>query len=146
VPKSLEYIPGAAVKMSAAPDTGRWQTLEIPLEKIGATDKLLDGVGFLHDGGRVLWGPTTLEAPDGKKKVLWVDPSALPDYWYRKVNIHVDGLKAGTRVRVLFEDRDIIANDGHFTDDFRGQDLYQRHGGGAGYGNTPVALHLYEIP
>ena len=35
------------------------------------------------------------------------------------------------------------------TDDFRGQDLYERFGGGlkgGGYGDTPVALHIYEIP
>jgi hypothetical protein len=53
---------------------------------------------------------------------------------------------AGTRVRVLFEDREIVAEPGYFVDNFRGQDLYQRHGGGAGYGNAPVALHLYELP
>jgi hypothetical protein len=50
-------------------------------------------------------------------------------------------------VRVLFEDREIKAADGFFLDDFRGQDLYQRFGGGptTGYGDTPVALHMYEI-
>lgn len=50
-------------------------------------------------------------------------------------------------VRVLFEDREIIAQEGYFEDDFRGQDLYQRHGGGygAGYGDAPVALRLYEV-
>ena len=32
-------------------------------------------------------------------------------------------------------------------DDFRGCDLYQRFGGGptTGYGDTPVAVHIYEI-
>jgi hypothetical protein len=50
-------------------------------------------------------------------------------------------------VRVLFEDRSVTAGEGHFLDDFRGQDLYQRYGGGygVGYGNGPVALHIYEI-
>jgi hypothetical protein len=38
------------------------------------------------------------------------------------------------------------AANGFFIDDFRGQDLYQRYGGGygTGYGDGPVALHLYE--
>ena len=61
----------------------------------------------------------------------------------------VAGLKAETKIKVLFEDRALISADGHFTDDFRGQDLYQRFGGGlpgGGYGNTPVSLHIYEIP
>ena len=58
-------------------------------------------------------------------------------------------MKAETKIKVLFEDRALISADGHFTDDFRGQDLYQRFGGGlpgGGYGNTPVSLHIYEIP
>jgi hypothetical protein len=39
------------------------------------------------------------------------------------------------------------AADGFFVDAFRGRDLYQRFGGGPklGYGDAPVALHLYEI-
>jgi len=50
-------------------------------------------------------------------------------------------------VRVLFEDRALTAADGSFVDDFRGRDLYQRFDGGPmlGYGDAPVALHLYEI-
>jgi hypothetical protein len=47
---------------------------------------------------------------------------------------------------VLFEDRQIEAEEGYFEDDFRGQDLYQRYGGHDGYGDTPVALHIYEVP
>ena len=63
-----------------------------------------------------------------------------------KVKISVSGLKKGTRVRVVFEDRDIMAEDGWFLDDFRGADLYQRYGGErSGYGNAPVALHIYEV-
>jgi hypothetical protein len=36
--------------------------------------------------------------------------------------------------------------DSFFINDFRGQNLYQRYGGGigTGYGDAPVALHLYE--
>ena len=47
---------------------------------------------------------------------------------------------------MLFEDREFVAEDGYFVDDFRGADLYQRYGGErSGYGNGPVALHIYEI-
>jgi hypothetical protein len=63
-----------------------------------------------------------------------------------KAKIRVAGLKAGTRVRVLFEDRDVVAEEGFFSDDFHGKDLYQRHGGINGYGPEPVALHLYAVP
>ena len=63
-----------------------------------------------------------------------------------QTRISVAGLKAGTSIRVLFEDRTITAADGHFEDDFRGQDLYQRYGGAGGYGDTPVSLHVYELP
>lgn len=65
-----------------------------------------------------------------------------------KTRIEVAGLRAGTRIKVLFEDREIVAAAGHFFDDFRGRDLYQRFGGspGSAYGPEPVALHIYEIP
>ena len=64
-----------------------------------------------------------------------------------RTRIAIDGLKSETRVRVLFEDRELKAADAFFIDDFRGQDLYQRFGGEptTGYGDTPVAVHIYEI-
>ena len=52
------------------------------------------------------------------------DPATL-----EKAKVVVAGLKKGTKVRVLFEDREIVAEDGFFVDDFRGADLYQRYGG-----------------
>ena len=56
-------------------------------------------------------------------------------------------LRADTRVPVLFEDRALTAVDVSFVDDFLGCDLDQRFGGGPlpGYGDAPVALHVYEI-
>jgi len=58
-----------------------------------------------------------------------------------------NGLDILDLARVVFEDRDITAADGYFVDDLRGQDLYQRFGGGPrlGYGDAPVALRVYEI-
>lgn len=146
VAKSLDYVPQKVRNGGPLPAAKEWTRLEIPLDDIGAADKLLDGVGFLHDGGRVHWGKTTLVAPDGTERLLFGDAVELPAKSLTQVKIHVDGLKAGTRVKVLFEDRDIVSKAGYFEDDFRGKDLYQRYGGTTGYGSAPVALHLYEIP
>jgi len=147
IEKALPYLPDSTADQGGLPKAGRWMKLEIPLEKIGATYKLLDGVGFLHEGGRVEWGRTSIVAPDGAETVVWGDALELPPEELAKVRIKVAGLKAGTKVRVLFEDRELTAADGSFIDDFRGQDLYQRFGGGygRGYGDGPVALHLYEL-
>jgi hypothetical protein len=84
---------------------------------------------------------------DGKETVVWGDTIELPPEKLAAVKVRVAGLKAGTKVRVLFEDRELTAADGFFADDFRGQDLYQRYGGGwgTGYGDAPVALHVYEV-
>jgi hypothetical protein len=146
LPKSLEYIPDKAFNAGDLPKAGKWIKVEIPLERIGADGKLLDGVGFLHDGGKVYWGETSLVA-DGKEHVVWDERHARWAHHQGRVEVHVEveGLKAGTRVRVLFEDREIVAKDGWFEDDFRGTDLYQRYGGTTGYGSAPVALHAYEI-
>jgi hypothetical protein len=146
VSKSLEYIPDRAVAAGPLPKLGEWTKLELPLDAIGASEKLLDGVGFLHDGGRVWWGQTALVTPDGQETVVFGSDIQLPGEQLARVKMQVDGLKAGTRIRVLFEDREIVSQAGYFEDDFRGRDLYQRYGGITGYGSAPVALHLYEIP
>lgn len=148
VERSRVYLPARSIDQGALPAAGSWVRLELPLDKIGAADNLLDGVGFWHEGGRVFWGRTSLVAPDGKETIIWGDALHLPAEQLARTRIRVPGLKAGTKVRVLFEDRELRAEDGGFVDDFRGQDLYQRFGGGpgVGYGDAPVALHLYEIP
>lgn len=143
---ALPYVPATAVEMGSLPAPGVWTRLEIPLERLRAHGALLDGVGFIHAGGRVEWGRTTITTPAGEMTV-WDDTIELPAAQLARVKISVDGLRAGTRVRVLFEDREITAGDGAFVDDFRGSDLYQRFGGGpmGGYGDAPVALHVYEV-
>ena len=145
-PYAREFVPGSAAAMGPLPAKGEWVKLEIPLDKLGASGKLLDGVAFMHDGGRVWWANTKLVGPDGLETVVFgdnedrVEPVAL-----EKVKVSVAGLKKGIQVRVLFEDREITADDGFFVDDFRGIDLYQRYGGErTGYGDAPVAVRSYE--
>jgi hypothetical protein len=148
VASALDYVPARSVAMGPLPRPGEWTRLELPLDLIEATGALLDGVGFMHEGGRVSWGRSTLIGPGGRESVAWGDSLELPSQRLARTRISVEGLRAGTRVRVLFEDRELIAEEGGFSDDFRGADLYQRFGGGwgVGYGDAPVALHAYEIP
>ena len=146
-PYALAYLPSAITPMGAVPGAGEWVKLEVPLECIGATDKLLDGVAFVHDGGRAWWARTVLVTPDGKEAVVFGEHEDRPaPELLKATKISVAGLKKGTPVRVLFEDRTLTAEDGWFTDDFTGVDLYQRYGGERlGYGNASVALHIYEV-
>jgi hypothetical protein len=147
LPAALAYTPESAVAMGASPPPGAWTRLELPLDRIRADGKLLDGVGFLHAGGHLEWGRTSLVAPNGDEVVVWGDRIEGAPEQLARTRITLGGLRAGSRVRVLFEDRELTAADGHFVDDFRGRDLYQRFGGGPtlGYGDAPVALHVYEI-
>ncbi|HKB41282.1 MAG TPA: hypothetical protein VKD72_32960, partial [Gemmataceae bacterium] len=147
-PHCLAFVPERSVALSNLPETGKWVKLEVPLAQLDATDKLLDGVAFLHDGGRVWWSHTTLIDADGKEQIVFGDHEDRPTpELLAKTKVHIAGLKKGTKVRVLFEDREVAAEDGYLIDDFRGVDLYQRFGGqGTGYGNSPVALHIYEVP
>src|SRR5262249_61045887 len=102
--------------------------LEVPLAKLGAAGAPLDGIGFLHEGGRTWWGRTSLVGPKGGETVIWGDSLGPAASRLAKTRVRVAGLKPGTKVRVLFEARELTAADGYFTDDFRGQDLYQRFG------------------
>ena len=142
VGKALPYIPEKVAAMGELPQAGAWIKLEVPLDRIGAVGLLVDGVGCMHEGGRVWWGPTSVVA-DKEETLVLGDSLALPAERLKETKVRVAGLKAGTKVRVLFEDRELVAEDGFFVDDFRGQDLYQRSA--PGYGSDPVALHVYEI-
>ncbi len=146
VDKALEYIPESSVDCGALPPPGQWAELQVPLDKIAAGEKLIDGIAFIHDGGQVTWGASVLRDPQGQAETLWSGRMGADPVLLAKTRINVPGLAAGSKVRVLFEDRELIAEDGAIVDDFRGQDLYQRIGGATGYGETPVALHVYEIP
>jgi hypothetical protein len=145
--QAVPYVPREARAMGALPKPGEWTRLEVSLADIGIAGELVDGIGFIHDGGRVFWGRTTIESGSNTLTVWGDSLGPLPES-AEGAKIEVQGLRAGTRVKVLFEDREIVAGPGYFVDSFRGQDLYQRFGGGqgAGYGDEPVAFHLYEIP
>jgi hypothetical protein len=152
-PHALAFIPSKTTRMGDLPPGGKWVKVEVALDKIAAAGKLIDGVGFLHDGGRAWWADTRLKPPAGSRRAGGQDAVLFGAHEDRpapdrlaKTRIAVAGLKKGAKVRVLFEDREVVAQEGHFVDDFRGVDLYQRYGGErSGYGNAPVALHVYEV-
>jgi hypothetical protein len=147
-PEAMQFVPDKLTSMGELPKAGEWVKLEVPLDKLNANGKLLDGVGFLHDGGRVWWSNTLLTHVDIGATTVFGDYEDRPDpAKLEKAKFTVAGLKKGTKIRVLFEDREISAEDGYFVDSFRGVDLYQRYGGErSGYGNAPVAVHAYEFP
>jgi hypothetical protein len=85
--------------------------------------------------------------PDGNETVVFGDYEDRPSpEKLLKTKISIEGLKKGTNVKVLFENRTLVSDEGFFVDDFSGVDLYQRYGGERlGYGNAPVGFHAYEI-
>ena len=146
-PYALEFMPSSVINLGKLPSSGTWVKLDIPIKKLNASGKLIDGVAFAHEEGRVWWSKSCLTTRDGLETILFGDfedrhkPSDL-----KKVKFTVAGLKKGTPIKVLFEDRIIASEDGYFEDDFSGTDLYQRYGGERlGYGNAPVGFHLYEF-
>lgn len=148
-PEAMGYLPEDATDHGPLPAAGEWVNLQVPLASIDAAGKLVDGIAFMHEGGTVYWGRTAIVSPDGTETLVWGDHMGTAPDDLTTVRIEVEGLEANTPVKVLFEDRVIIAQDGFFTDDFRGDNLFQRFGGGlrgGGYGDEPVALKLYEIP
>jgi hypothetical protein len=146
-PFALAFLPAKSTAMGGLPLAAKWQKLELPLDKIGATGKLVDGVAFLHEGGRAFWAQTMLISADGKETPVFGEHEDRPSpAELARVKIRVPGLRAGARVKVLFEDRELVAEEGLFVDDFQGADLYQRYGGErSAYGNSPVVVHVYEI-
>lgn len=93
-PEALALVPEKAAALGELPKAGEWVKVEVPLETLGAAGKLVDGVGFLHDGGRAWWAKTVLVTPDGKETVVFGDHEDRPDpAALRKTRITVPGLK-----------------------------------------------------
>lgn len=146
--ENKQYTMTNGVYMGDMPSAGEWHLMTLPLSDLGISTQMVDGVAMIHDeSGTVWWSHTTLEDPQGHSSTLFGNAETHPPHQLENTRLYVEGLTNGTPVRVLFEDRSIIARDGYFEDDFRGEDLYQRFGGdfGLGYGAAPVALHIYEI-
>jgi hypothetical protein len=162
------YQAGHFPILGALPPPGKWHRIELDASKTGLVGKLVDGFAYLTKDGRALWDYSVLER-DGKvvrvfcEDTVGIDRALLP-----KVRVNVPGLKKGSPVRCLFEDRVILADDGGFWDDFVGVDTYGHEAGGiagdmfgyvkdedrelprmmpGGYGYTygPTAVHIYEI-
>jgi hypothetical protein len=150
------------------PAAGRWHRIEIDAEKVGLVGKLVDGFAYLTRNGRALWDFTALERGGKVARVFCEDSVGIDRTLLKAVRVNVPGLKKGTRVRVLFEDREIVTDDGGFTDNFEGTDTYGREAGGvagdlfgfvkdedrelarmlpSGYGYTYglTAVHIYAV-
>jgi hypothetical protein len=154
--------------LGALPKAGQWHRIEVDAEKVGLVGKLVDGFAFLTKDGRVLWDFTVLERGGKVARVFCEDSVGIDRALLGKVRVNVPGLKKGTKVRVLFEDREIVADEGGFLDNFEGVDTYGREAGGVvgdlfgfvkdedrelprmipsgyGYNYGPTAVHIYEI-
>ena len=162
------YQPGHFHNAGKRPEAGTWHRIEIDAEEYGLVGKLVDGFAFLTQNGRALWDYSALERDGQVVRVFCEDTVGIDRALLPAVRINVPCLKAGTRVRVLFESREIVAEEGGFTDNFVGTDTYGYEGGAvvgdmfgfiidpdrelvqmipSGYGYTygPPAVHIYEI-
>jgi len=150
------------------PEPGRWVRMELDAEAAGLAGKLVDGVAYLTQNGRALWDYTVIERKGEVARVLCEDSVGIDRSLLGDIRIGVPGLAAGTRIKVLFEDRTIVAQDGFFSDNFEGVDTYQYEAGGVagdmfgyvkdpnrelprmmpsgyGYSYGPTAVHIYEF-
>ncbi|MCX5659660.1 MAG: hypothetical protein NTW19_08060 [Planctomycetota bacterium] len=167
--EKVAYQAGHFQNIGKLPTAGAWHRIDIDAEKFGLVGKLVDGFAFLTQNGRAKWDYSALERNGQTVRVFCEDTVGIDRSLLHAVRFNVPDLKAGVKIRVLFENREITAEEGGFTDDFRGTDTYGREGGAvvgdmfgfildpdrelvrmipSGYGYTygPTAVHLYEIP
>lgn len=163
------YQAGHFVRLGALPKPGSWHRIELDAEQFGLVGKLVDGFAYLTKDGRALWDYSALERDGKTVRVFCEDSVGIARALLAQVRVNVPGLKVGTKVRVVFEERTITAEDGGFSDNFEGVDTYGYEAGGvvgdmfgyvkdedrelprlipSGYGYTygPTAVHIYEVP
>jgi hypothetical protein len=151
-------------KVGPLPVANQWVRLEATIEQLGLSEGMVvDGFGFLSKGANVWWERTLLVSADGKETVLCDGSAGISPGKLAKVCFTVPGLKAGTKVKVVFDERVITAGDGYFEDDLTGEPGYQNlwegiygdkigettyYGDGVFYNYNfgRVAARLYEVP
>lgn len=150
----------------AMPKAGEWTKLERSADELGLVGKQVDGFFFLAKDGEAWWAQSAIVRGD-RQIVLCGSTLGAGRDELAAVRFAVPWAKDGTRVKVLFEDRELRVKDGEFVDDFRGEDIFLTISGGAlgdavgwhapgtdlkaqtiGYvtPSGPAALHAYEIP
>jgi len=147
------------------PPKGKWTRLELSADELGLVGKQLDGFLFLAKDGEAWWDHTAL-LRDGNETVLCEDSLSFPEEELRAVRVSVPWAPDGTKVKVLFEERELEVKNGEFVDDFRGTDIFgairdAAVGDAEGWyppGITPIAqtlgyttpcgpteVHIYEL-
>jgi len=155
-------------KIGALPAAGQWVRLELTAEQLGLVGRLVDGFAYMTQNGRALWDYSVLERGGKVVRVFNEDTVGIDRTLLDKVRINVPGLKAGAKVKALFENREIVAEAGGFVDNMQGVDTYGYEAGavtgdmfgyakddnreiprmmpsGYGYSYGPTAVRIYEI-
>ncbi|MDP6355857.1 MAG: hypothetical protein QF473_12180, partial [Planctomycetota bacterium] len=169
------YQPSHFHNHGKLPKAGEWTRLEVDAAQVGLVGKLVDGIAYLTGSGRALWDSTTLKRNGEVVRVFSDDAAGIDRNKLPRVRINVEGLKAGTKIKVLFEEREIIAEEGYFVDDFVGTDTYGYESrapegdllpypdlpakqkdedkelprmlpSGHGYNYGPTVVHMYQVP
>ena len=164
----LAYQPEHFHPHGKLPAAGQWHRIEIDADQVGLVGKLVDGFAYLTKDGQALWDYTVLQRNGKVARVFCEDTVGIDRALLPQVKINVPGLRAGTQIKALFEQRTIIAEDGYFIDDFVGTDTYGYEAyavegdmmgyvkdpdrelprmmpSGYGYNYGPTAVHIYEI-
>lgn len=112
------------------PKPGTWTRLEVSAEELGLVGQQIDGFMFIAKDGDSRW--TNSLVIRGDKEITFcgqtLGPSAAD---LAAVKISVPWAPDGTKVKVLFEERELVVKDGAFIDDFTGEDIFQTVRGGA---------------
>ena len=152
-------------KQGDLPQAGVWTRLELSADELGLVGKQIDGFTFIAKDGEAWWDHTAL-LRGGEEIVLCEDHVGFTPEEVEAVRFSVPWAADGTRVKVLFEERDLVVENGEFVDDFLAPDTYGAIGDGAvgdaegwyapgtrlyaqtlGHitPNAPNQVHIYEI-
>ncbi|MCE9592466.1 MAG: hypothetical protein K8S99_18320 [Planctomycetes bacterium] len=162
------YQAGDFRKAGDKPAAGQWVRIEMDAEKYGLVGALVDGFAYMTQNGRALWDYSTLERGGQVVRVFCEDTVGIDRALLKSVRFNVAGLKKGTKIRSLFDEREITAEEGYFTDNMEGVDTYGFEGSavegdmlgfvkdpnrelprmmpsGYGYKYGPTSVRIYEF-
>jgi hypothetical protein len=106
----------------AVPEAGKWVKMEMLADDIGIVGKQADGFFFLSQDGQASWGRSSIVRGDQEIVLSGATLGASAEE-LKTVRIAVPWAPDGTKVKVLFEERELVVKDGHIVDDFTNFDI-----------------------
>ena len=124
------FPPSCFKMLGPLPPTDKWVKLTVPLNQLGLTGRANDGLMFMTSGnGKAWWGSSVFKRPTGNNDLMLDGRIGRAPEALRNCTLRLPGYGSAS-IRVIGENRSLKMQNGQWTDDLAGEDLFGFFGDG----------------